>query len=656
MTLQGNGGASDLYDDTDAIALYMLAGPDCVRIIEEFERVHERPELSTGHHEEARSLQSTFLKDVQSFMKVVIAMGNPFLSTCQDLIALDTRTVMDQAVAVSLCQIHEFGQALHEEYVKTRLEEGTVPLSDTIKRNNRLTFANRPDPRKKDNKVGILKQNNVLITQLFLSLQSLPDADMAEFFKYENQKEPPALSDRSSLRSGTKSDILKCINVSTGHAHSIEQATVLVFDMAAIIHMVPPTRATTFAEYVSLHIVPFLKSQVTTAVQRIDAIWDTYPEQNLKSLTQQRRGSGTRTLLKPDGDGNTPIPKREWQSYLKNVKNKQELFSFISRQLDKADFDGKLLLSTEFEKVHSNKPFDVSAIQPCNHTEADTRIILHLAHASTQGHDKAFVRTVDSDIVVLAIAFFDRLGLSELWIGFGTGKHYRDIAIHNIHAELGTSKSRALPLFHALTGCDTTSHFLGCGKKTAWAAWKGTPSLTETMVTLTEDPHSFTLESVHMQRIERFVVLMYSKTCGSATVDDARCHLFSTGSRSLENIPPTRAALFQHVKRSLIQASFIWKQSTSCHQTIPEFHQWGWEHDEHSLGWLPFWTTLPDASKACALLLHCGCTKGCRRNCKCWRAGVHCTTLCKCEGGCLDPLPFTPTPCLPAAPSLTPPG
>ena len=219
----------------------MLAGPDCVRIIEEFERVHKVPELSTGHHEEARSLQSMFLKDVQSFMKVVNAMGNPFLCICQDLIALDTRAVMDQAVAVSLCQIHEFGQALHEEYVKTWLEKGTVPLSDTIKRNNRLTFANHPDPRKKENKVGILKQNNVLITQFFLSLQSRPDADMIEFFKYENQKEPPALSDRSSLRGGTKSDIIKCINTSTGRAHSVEQATVLMFDMAAIIHMVPPT-------------------------------------------------------------------------------------------------------------------------------------------------------------------------------------------------------------------------------------------------------------------------------------------------------------------------------------------------------------------------------------------------------------------------------
>ena len=98
--------------------------------------------------------------------------------------------------------------------------------------------------------------------------------------------------------------------------------------------------------------------------------------------------------------------------------------------------DGILLISTESKKVLSNKTFDVSA-PTCNHAEADTRIILHLAHASSQGHDKAFLRTVDSDIVVLAIAFYEQLGLSELWIGFGSVKSYRDIPVHSIHAQLG---------------------------------------------------------------------------------------------------------------------------------------------------------------------------------------------------------------------------
>ena len=92
-------------------------------------------------------------------------------------------------------------------------------------------------------------------------------------------------------------------------------------------------------------------------------------------------------------------------------------------------------------------------------------VILHHAHASSQGHERAYVRTVDIDVVVLVIAFLDQLHLSKLWIGFGTGKNYRDIPVHDIHSRLGPTWSRALPLCHALSGCDTTSQLLGCGKR-----------------------------------------------------------------------------------------------------------------------------------------------------------------------------------------------
>ena len=108
--LQQNGGASDLYDDTEAISLYMLAGPDCVRMIEEIERVNKFPLESTGHHEVTHSLQCKFLNDVQSFTKVVNGMDNHFLATGHELIMLDTRAMMDDAVAVSLSKIHEVGK------------------------------------------------------------------------------------------------------------------------------------------------------------------------------------------------------------------------------------------------------------------------------------------------------------------------------------------------------------------------------------------------------------------------------------------------------------------------------------------------------------------------------------------------------------------
>ena len=124
------------------------------------------------------------------------------------------------------------------------------------------------------------------------------------------------------------------------------------------------------------------------------------------------------------------------------------------------------LLTTVSESVLANKhSTDILSLQPCNHSEEDSYIILHLVDASRQGHDQAHVWTVDSNVVVLTIAFFEELHFSKLWIGFGSGKSYKDIRLHELHAVLGPSRFRSLPLFHALSGYDTTSQLLGCGEE-----------------------------------------------------------------------------------------------------------------------------------------------------------------------------------------------
>ena len=146
--------------------------------------------------------------------------------------------------------------------------------------------------------VGIQRHNMILVTQLFLSLKSRPDANMADFFRFENQREPPSLADRGSLRAGKKSDILQCLGATTGRVYAAQQATVVVLDMAAIIHMVRPTRANTFSEYVTFQIVPFLESEVTNDTQRMDAVWDSYPpEDNLKLNFSQYQSIHTNYII-----------------------------------------------------------------------------------------------------------------------------------------------------------------------------------------------------------------------------------------------------------------------------------------------------------------------------------------------------------------------
>ena len=53
--------------------------------------------------------------------------------------------------------------------------------------------------------------------------------------------------------------------------------------------------------------------------------------------------------------------------------------------------------------------------------------MLHIADAAERGFSKILVRTLDTDVVVLAVATVTvlQLGMIEIWIAFGTGKDLR---------------------------------------------------------------------------------------------------------------------------------------------------------------------------------------------------------------------------------------
>ena len=153
---------------------------------------------------------------------------------------------------------------------------------------------------------------------------------------------------------------------------------------------------------------------------------------------------------------------------------------------------------------------------PCQQEEADTRMMLHLYYAARQGHSKAFLMTVDSDVVVLDINIFHQLRLSELWIGYGIGKTCKDIPIRHISQikclDLNIVKCCPSSMLSQLW-CDVVSSMLGIGKKTACNAWNAYPKVTNTFVAIIQYPISLTLDSLHMRRLEHWTVLMYSNNC-----------------------------------------------------------------------------------------------------------------------------------------------
>ena len=108
--IQTKGGAAGLYENHEALMLFMLAGSDCARMVQEFEAIHDPPPSSTGHHEKGRILQATSRKDIASFAKVVGQLGNPFVATSIEQVALDNQHVMEETIVASLSEIREVGK------------------------------------------------------------------------------------------------------------------------------------------------------------------------------------------------------------------------------------------------------------------------------------------------------------------------------------------------------------------------------------------------------------------------------------------------------------------------------------------------------------------------------------------------------------------
>ncbi|KAI8481116.1 hypothetical protein Bbelb_411300 [Branchiostoma belcheri] len=235
-------------------------------------------------------------------------------------------------------------------------------------------------------------------------------------------------------------------------------------------------------------------------------------------------------------EGSSPIPKN-WQQFLRLNSNKIELFEFLTATLvDCASADHPLVV-TDGPNVQCVAPRDTSRIAPCNHEEADSRIMVHVADAAAEGFRKIMVRTVDTDVVVLAVAAVQQLGEIELWIAFGTGKEFRYIPAHEICESLRPQKSMALPVFHAFTGCDIVSQFAQVGKKTAWKVWKRHDEITSTFYDLHNAPNQVSRDAE--AALEYFTILLYDRTSTCNSIDTVRKLLFTRKGRQMSALPPT---------------------------------------------------------------------------------------------------------------------
>ena len=84
-----------------------------------------------------------------------------------------------------------------------------------------------------------------------------------------------------------------------------------------------------------------------------------------------------------------------------------------------------------------------------------------------------------------------------------------------------------------------------------------------------------------------FIIRIYVCTNSKVNIDEARQELFTMKGRVMDTIPPTRAALLQHIKRAVYQGGHCWGKMVQATIGMPPPGDWGWVDPQN---WRPMWT------------------------------------------------------------------
>lgn len=198
---------------------------------------------------------------------------------------------------------------------------------------------------------------------------------MENFFAHENHCYPVSLSEYGRLRKCTaKSDFLKCLEEL--HISSLEPPEVeaKIIDGAAFVNIHTPKSSRTFGDYCSVEVMERV-GRLSQDVARLDFVFDTY-KSDIKGEARENRGKGIRISVRKE----TPICRR-FQDFIRHDDNKSELFKMLAESMIHLD-TSKTIITTSLDNAFTNTfETDLSTLQPCNHEEADSRLLLHVLDA-----------------------------------------------------------------------------------------------------------------------------------------------------------------------------------------------------------------------------------------------------------------------------------
>ena len=196
---------------------------------------------------------------------------------------------------------------------------------------------------------------------------------------------PWALSADGSLRKTNKSSLAKELQKSVQAAYVIPQPSACLIDGMALVQRLRGEHKK-FSEVADSLTGMVLHEGFSS--QRTDVVFNVYRENSIKNVEREKR----RSALGNEFRNIQPEHKvQQWKKFLMNPKNKKAFTSFMAKEWRtdkyKRKLTGKTLYVTCGDECYQISSEATEAVEELvsTHKEADTRLILHAAHAATSG-------------------------------------------------------------------------------------------------------------------------------------------------------------------------------------------------------------------------------------------------------------------------------
>ena len=645
---KGQGGICGITRYPATLLKFCLTAPELTRLADESQQLVNTTSTTASqqHHQLSPSKIARQERPI-SQLKAVLAPCNLFQmetgSENQDsercMFKLMSKEIIPDEVQQSILATEETGMKAYNTFVEDRIL-GNGNLWDKMTKVKQKTWTSAA----KDLKLNIgseiltLKVTTSLFARLLVIARSSRDSVNLEEvigmheFAYTNRV--LMAPDGSIHPTMDKSTVIKLLedlvanDTSQISAQPTEledtSATCLVVDGMGVVQ-----------ELMAVKNFKTCKELATSYVRLIDAkaqgycqvrvIFDNYTKKaSLKEQTRERRKGkvkGTRSYIVQDSTG-----IKDKKMFLASSSTKDSLTIYLSHQL--IHYSTIKVMTATRQEVMTN--YDVEPMAGVStQEEADTLMMYHAVEAS-RNRMNVHIYSQDTDVLLLALRRTPLLGNNSALI-MGTSERRHKVFLQPIYDKLGPEKSAALVNWHALTGCDTTGHIQGKGKKGCFAAFlKTSPTVLMALAGLGEGDEP---SAEVVRGCEEFLCYLFCPSglqIGQATT--LRWFLFKQlkDDQGVDKLPPTRGAWIEHIRRAHVQAN-IWHQDMVLNPTYLDPLTLGWRNSDNKL--LTVLSQVAPAPVSVLQLVRCNCGKSkCSRRCSCRGSNVVCTELCKCGG------------------------